>query len=153
LGVLAMEQVARVGSAQDSLQDAEGEFAGRSDHSSCSQSVLEGGTFGPMRAALGLAFLVTSTALAEHAPMVWEFPALSVGPQRWSRLSLTNSGDSPETVHLEAHCGIDPLPLTPEITLPPRQSRELRIDDPAAKGKTLCWARVETPGDTPVRAE
>jgi hypothetical protein len=70
------------------------------------------------------------------------FPILSYGPNAWSLLRLENPADSPKSVQVDVyrHDGTR-LPIQSLYRLKPRETVEIRIEDPATDYES-CWARV-----------
>ena len=99
------------------------------------------------RAARSLLVVLISPLLAQQAPFFpvkpsQIFPSLSYGLDAWSLLRIRN----PSTVAKSALVAVyraDGEPLQPEriIPLAPRQSTDIRIEEPAADYE-VCWASV-----------
>lgn len=72
----------------------------------------------------------------------WEIPALIYGPDRWSIVRLSNSGESRQSAKVEVYReNGERLALGPDFQVEPRQHVDIRIE---GKGKDdhLCSARV-----------
>lgn len=71
------------------------------------------------------------------------FPNLSYGPGAWSLLTLSNPSPFSKLARIEVYRS-DGTPMQPGrvVTLPPKQSIDLRIEEPAMHAE-LCWARIE----------
>lgn len=86
-------------------------------------------------------------AVSEPALRTWYLPALGYGPTAWSIVRITNSSAFARSAHIEVFREQgEPLPFEPEITVPARSSRDIRIEKPGS-AEELCWARVSEPDE------
>lgn len=77
----------------------------------------------------------------------WYLPALGYGPTAWSIVRITNSSAFARSAHIEVFREQgEPLPFEPEITVPGRSSRDIRIEKPGSSDE-LCWVRISEPDE------
>ena len=73
---------------------------------------------------------------------VWNIPALAYGPNLWSVLRVTNPSTSAASINVQvfAESG-ERLPVAADASVQPGETREIRIEQPAAAEES-CWAKV-----------
>lgn len=88
-------------------------------------------------------------AVSAQASRTRYIPALAYGPNVWSVVQLTNSGNTPETAELDIYREDGTrLPIGPMFEVPPGAKREIRIDGATDE---ICWARVRLPDELEAR--
>jgi hypothetical protein len=94
-----------------------------------------------VRTRIALVALIVTSNIAK-AERVWDFPALTYGPECWSILRLSNDSAVAQTFQVRVHDekGME-LQVPAEIPLLPGGVRELRIESPERVFHN-AWARV-----------
>src|ERR1700722_16739225 len=85
----------------------------------------------------------STSALSLAPARVWEIPALGYGPNLWSILRFNNNADAAASVQVDVYCRAGArMPLAPVFAVRPRDSLDIRIEDPS-QVLVGCWARAQ----------